>query len=73
MKDDPHEAVAQLFRAVGRDRGLLLEAHAHYASVLERKSNDDGARRALTLIEFALTGVSNKAVVIRAKKASAAG
>ena len=31
MKDDPQEAASQLFRSVGGDRELLIEAHAHYS------------------------------------------
>jgi len=73
MKDDPDEGVTQLFRSVGNDQGLLLEAHAHYAAVVESTPNDETARRALTLVEWALTGVSREPVVIRGKRASAAG
>jgi len=56
MKDDPHEAASLLFRSVGGDRELLLEAHAYYAAILEETPECDDARRALTLVEWALTG-----------------
>ena len=70
MKDDPHEAASQLFRSVGGDRDLLVSAHAHYSEVVHNTPDDAGARRALTLVEWALTGVHDPPVVIRAKKAS---
>jgi hypothetical protein len=54
MKDDPQEAASQLFRSVGADRALLEEAHGHYQDVLRRKPEDDEARRALLLLEWAL-------------------
>jgi len=72
MKDDPHEAASQLFRSMGGDRDLLVAAHAHYSDVLHSSPDDTAARRALTLVEWALTGGSEP-VVIRAKKASATG
>jgi hypothetical protein len=72
MKDDPQEAASQLFRSVGGDRELLIEAHAHYSEVLQAAPDDSGARRVLTLVEWALTGSSRTGpVVIRARKASA--
>ncbi len=73
MKDDPQEAASQLFRSVGGDRALLIEAHAHYTEILERTPDDEESRRALILVEWALTGLSREPVVIRGKKASAAG
>jgi hypothetical protein len=73
MNDDPHEAASQLFRAVGGDRALLVEAHTYYGEVLERAPDDAEARRALTLVEWALTGAAPGPVVIRARKASTAG
>lgn len=69
MKDDPEEAAAQLFRSMGGDRDLLVAAHAHYSEVLRTSPDDTAARKALTLVEWALTG-SGAPVVIRAKKAS---
>jgi len=72
MKDDPHEAASQLFRSMGGDRDLLVAAHAHYSEILRATPDDVAARKALTLVEWALTG-GNGAVVIRAKKASATG
>ena len=73
MKDDPQEAASQLFRSVGGDRDLLVAAHAHYSEILHTTPEDANARRALTLVEWALTGAAGGPVVIRAKKASAAG
>ena len=73
MKDDPHEAASQLFKAVGGDRTLLMEAHTHYGEALRRAPDDAEARRALTLVEWALTGAGGGPVVIRAKRASAPG
>ena len=73
MKDDPHEAASQLFRSIGGDRELLVEAHAHYAAILDRTPDDAEARRVITLVEWALTGVSREPAVIRGRKASAAG
>ena len=73
MKDDPQEAASQLFRSMGGDRDLLVAAHAHYSEVLRGSPDDAEARRALTLVEWALTGAVDGPVVIRAKKASAAG
>jgi hypothetical protein len=74
MKDDPHEAASQLFRSVGGDRDLLVEAHAHYSDVLRASPGDAEARRVLTLVEWALTGTTPTGpVVIRAKKASTTG
>ena len=73
MKDDPHEAASQLFRSVGGDRELLIEAHAHYSEILRAAPDDVDARRAITLVEWALTGAHGGPVVIRAKKASATG
>jgi len=73
MKDDPQEAASQLFRSVGGDRELLVEAHAHYSEILSTTPDDDEARRALTLVEWALTGGQPGPVVIRAKRASATG
>lgn len=72
MKDDPQEAASQLFRSMGGDRELLVAAHAHYSEILHASPQDAAARKALTLVEWALTGESGP-VVIRAKKASAAG
>jgi len=72
MKDDPQEAASQLFRSMGGDRDLLVAAHAHYSEVLRGSPDDAEARRALTLVEWALTGGGGP-VVIRAKKASATG
>jgi hypothetical protein len=72
MKDDPHEAATQLFRSVGGDRALLIEAHGHYSAILERTPDDVEARRALTLVEWALTGAGREPVVVRGKKASGA-
>ena len=72
MKEDPHEAASQLFRSVGGDRELLIEAHAHYSEVLRGAPDDAEARRVLTFVEWALTGTTHTGpVVIRAKKASA--
>jgi len=71
MKDDPQEAASQLFRSVGCDRDLLVAAHAHYSDILRSTPDDAEARRALTLVEWALTGSGGGPVVIRAKKASA--
>lgn len=73
MKDDPHEAAAQLFRSVGGSRALLIEAHAHYSEILERTPGDIEARRSLTLVEWALTGTGGSSVIIHGKKASGAG
>ncbi|HEV3351328.1 MAG TPA: hypothetical protein VG076_00315 [Acidimicrobiales bacterium] len=73
MKDDPQEAASQLFRSVGGDRELLVAAHDHYSEILRTTPDDPEARRVLTLVEWALTGAHTKPVVIRAKKASAAG
>lgn len=73
MKDDPQEAASQLFRSVGGDRELLIEAHAHYSEILSTTPEDAEARRVLTLVEWALTGTQSGSVVIRAKKASATG
>ena len=73
MKDDPQEAASQLFRSVGGDRALLIEAHAHYSEVLRTTPDDAEAHRVLTLIEWALTGTQGGPVVIRAKRASATG
>ena len=73
MKDDPQEAASQLFRSVGGDRDLLVAAHAHYSEILRTTPDDTEARHALTLVEWALTGAHGRPVVIRAKKASAAG
>ena len=71
MKDDPHEAASQLFRSVGGDRELLVEAHAHYSEILQSSPADAEARRVLTLVEWALTGTTPTGpVVIRAKRAS---
>jgi len=72
MKEDPQEAASQLFRSVGGDRELLVEAHAHYSDILRTTPDDAEARRVLTLVEWALTG-SQRRTVIRAKKASATG
>jgi hypothetical protein len=72
MKDDPQEAASQLFRSVGGDRELLVEAHAHYSEILHTTPDDAEARRVLTMVEWALTG-SQRPPVIRAKKASATG
>jgi hypothetical protein len=72
MKDDPQEAAAQLFRSMGGDRDLLVAAHAHYSEVLRTSPDDAAARKALTLVEWALTG-SGGPVVIRARKASTTG
>jgi hypothetical protein len=71
MKDDPQEAASQLFRSVGGDRDLLIEAHAHYSEVVRTTPDDPEARRVLTLVEWALTGTRGGPVVIRAKRASA--
>jgi len=73
MKDDPQEAASQLFRSVGGDRELLIEAHAHYSEVLRTSPDDSEAHRVLTLVEWALTGTQGGPVVIRAKRASATG
>ena len=73
MKDDPQEAGSQLFRSVGGDRELLIEAHAHYSEVLRTTSDDAEAHRMLTLVEWALTATQGGSVVIRAKRASTAG
>jgi len=73
MKDDPQEAASLLFRSVGGDRELLVEAHAHYSEILHTTPEDAEARRVLTLVEWALTGTQSGSVVIRAKKASATG
>jgi hypothetical protein len=74
MKDDPQEAASQLFRSVGGDRELLIEAHAHYGEILRGAPEDAEARRVITLVEWALAGATRSGpVVIRAKKASAAG
>ncbi|MBV8304118.1 MAG: hypothetical protein JOZ04_07900 [Acidimicrobiia bacterium] len=73
MKDDPHEAASQLFRAVGGDRDLLVAAHAHYSEILRSTPDDAGARRAVTLVEWALTGADRGPVVIRGKRASTTG
>ena len=72
MNEDRHEAVAQLYRSVG-DRQALLDAHAHYAAVLNSTPNDDAARRALTLVEWALTSAAAEPGAVRRKKASTAG
>jgi hypothetical protein len=72
MTDDPQEAASQLFRSVGGDHDLLIEAHAHYSELLRAAPDDVEARRVLTLVEWALTGTTRAGpVVIRAKKASA--
>jgi hypothetical protein len=73
MKDDPQEAASQLLRSIGGDRALLVEAHGHYTEILELTPDDAEARRAITLVEWALTGLSREPVVIRGRKASAAG
>ena len=73
MKDDPHEAASQLFRSVGGDRELLVEAHAHYSELLHTAPDDAEAHRVLTLVEWALTGSMGGPVVIRAKRASDTG
>lgn len=73
MKEDPQEAASQLFRSVGGDRELLVEAHAHYSEILQTAPDDPEARRVLTLVEWALTGTQGGHVVIRARKASATG
>ena len=73
MNDDPQQAASQLFRSIGGDRTLLVEAHAHYSEILRTSPDDAAARRALTLVEWALTGAGTGPVVIRAKKASATG
>jgi hypothetical protein len=73
MKDDPQEAASQLYRSVGGDRELLIEAHAHYSEILRAAPDDVDARRMLTVVEWALTGAPTAGVVIRAKKASATG
>ena len=73
MKDDPQEAASQLFRSVGGDRELLVEAHAHYSEIVQTTPDDAEARRVLTLVEWALTGSQRGPVVIRAKRASATG
>ena len=73
MKDDPQEAASQLFRSVGGDRALLIEAHAHYSEVLRTTPDDAEAHRVLTLVEWALTGTQGGPVVIRAKRASVTG
>jgi hypothetical protein len=73
MKDDPQEAASQLFRSVGGDRELLVQAHAHYSEILRTTPDDHEARRALTLVEWALTGAQDGPLVIRAKRASATG
>ena len=73
MKEDPHDAASQLLRSVGGDRELLIEAHAHYSEILQAAPDDVDARRMLTIVEWALTGAPSNGVVIRAKKASAAG
>lgn len=74
MKEDSHEAASQLFRSVGGDRELLVEAHAHYSEILRSSPGDPEARRVLTLVEWALTGTTPTGpVVIRAKRASTAG
>src|SRR5437660_570084 len=66
MKDDPHEAASQLLRSVGGDRELLEEAHHHYSEVLRQTPDDWEARRALTLVEWAMTDA--RPLVIRANK-----
>jgi len=74
MKDDPQEAASQLFRSVGGDRELLIEAHAHYSDIVQGAPDDTEARRVLTLVEWALTGTTPTGpVVIQGKKASARG
>ena len=60
LKDDPQEAASQLFRSVGGDRELLVQAHAHYSEVLLGAPDDPEARRVLTLVEWALTGATAK-------------
>ena len=62
MKDDPQEAASQLLRSVGGDRGLLEHAHGHYSDVLRQKPEDVEARRALSLVEWALTGARPLAI-----------
>ena len=73
MKDDPQEAGSQLFRSVGGDRELLIEAHAHYSEALRSTPDDAEAHRMLTLVEWALTRTQGGSVVIRAKRASTTG
>jgi len=73
MNDNPQEAASQLFRSVGGDRELLIEAHAHYSELLRGTPDDAETRRVLTLVEWALTGTQGGSVVIRAKRASATG
>ena len=73
MNDDPQEAASQLFRSVGGDRELLIEAHAHYSEILRGSPEGAEAHRVLTLVEWALTGAQGGPVVIKAKRASASG
>ena len=73
MNDNPQQAASQLFRSVGGDRELLIEAHAHYSELLRGTPDDAETRRVLTLVEWALTGTQGGSVVIRAKRASATG
>ena len=55
LKDDPQEAASQLVASAGGDRVLLEEAHDHYRDVVREHQADDDARRALVLLEWALT------------------
>ena len=55
MKDDLEEAATQLASSVGGDRTLLEEAHSHYRDAVSEHPADEDARRALVLIEWALT------------------
>jgi len=55
MKDDPQEAASQLLQSVGGDRALLEEAHVRYQEVLRAYPDDAEARRALVLLECALS------------------
>lgn len=75
MKDDPQEAGSLLLRSVGGDRSLLLEAHAYYCGILDHTPDDVEARKAITLVEWALTGTGtgHGQVVVRGKRASTAG
>ena len=73
MKDDPQEAASQLFRSVGGDRELLVEAHTHYSEIVRTTPDDAEAHRVLTMVEWALTGTQGGSVVIRANRASTTG
>jgi hypothetical protein len=64
MKDDQREAASQLLQSVGGDRTLLEEAHACYQEMVRVGPEDDEARRALLLLEWALTGDSARTTAV---------